>query len=246
MREVQRGPVIGFVSMLALLGTFATTVGLGGPAWVVGIGCAAGANGLLVHGLSRSHVRGLGPADRVTLARAVLVVGVAGLTAQSYVGSASITTLVVISAVALVLDAVDGVVARRTDTASAFGARFDMEVDAFLIFVLSVYVAHTTGSWVLAIGLARYAFVAVRLVFPWLRGSVPPRQWCKVVAAVQGIALTVVAADVLSSGAERVGLACALLLLSESFGREALQLWHARSDLGSDRDLMNAGTVRNG
>ena len=39
---------------------------------------------------------------------------------------------------ALALDGVDGQVARRTGTASELGARFDMEVDAFLILVLSV------------------------------------------------------------------------------------------------------------
>jgi hypothetical protein len=35
-----------------------------------------------------------------------------------------------------------------------------MEVDAFLIMVLSVYVARESCWWVLAMGLARYAFVA--------------------------------------------------------------------------------------
>ena len=43
--------------------------------------------------------------------------------------------------VALALDGVDGQVARRTGTVSALGARFDMEVDAFLVLVLSVHVA---------------------------------------------------------------------------------------------------------
>ena len=58
-------------------------------------------------------------------------------------------TLVVLAAVALVLDGVDGQVARRTGTVSALGARFDMEVDAFLMLVLSVYVASSwpRGCW---------------------------------------------------------------------------------------------------
>ena len=42
-----------------------------------------------------------------------------------------------LASVALILDGVDGKVARRTRNASAFGARFDMEVDAFLILVFS-------------------------------------------------------------------------------------------------------------
>ena len=110
-------------------------------------------------------------------------------------GAAS-AVLVTLTVVALVLDAVDGWVARRTGTASAVGARFDMEVDAFLIFVLSVYVAQSVGAWVLAIGAARYAFVAAGWLLPWLREPPPPRYWCKVVAAIQGIVLTVAMADV--------------------------------------------------
>ena len=72
-----------------------------------------------------------------------------------------------------------------------------MEVDAFLILVLSVYVAHSAGAWVLAIGLARYLLLAAEQVLPWLRRPTPPRYWGKVVAALQGIVLTVAAADVL-------------------------------------------------
>ena len=105
--------------------------------------------------------------------------------------------LVAIAIVALVLDAVDGQVARRTGTSSGLGARFDMEVDAFLILVLSVYVARSMGAWVLAIGAMRYAFVVASWALRWMRGPLPPRYWRKVVAATQGVVLVVVAADVL-------------------------------------------------
>ena len=95
--------------------------------------------------------------------------------------------LVTLAVVALALDAVDGWVARRTGTASPLGARFDGEVDAFLILVLSVYVARSAGAWVLAIGAARYAFLAAGWLLPWMREPLPPRYWRKVVAATQGI-----------------------------------------------------------
>ena len=58
-----------------------------------------------------------------------------------------------LAAAALVLDAIDGWVARRTAIGS-LGARFDAEVDAFLILVLSIYVARPVGAWVLLIGAA--------------------------------------------------------------------------------------------
>src|SRR6187431_1789800 len=106
-------------------------------------------------------------ADQVTATRAGLAGVVAALTVHGLFGDPHVTLLVVISTVALVLDAVDGHVARRTDSVTAFGARFDMEVDAFLIAVLSVHVAPHLGWWVLAIGAMRYGYVAAGRLLPW-------------------------------------------------------------------------------
>jgi phosphatidylglycerophosphate synthase len=245
--RVQTGPLSGFVGTVALLGAVAATDGLGPSGWVAGLGCAAVVNTLLARSLVRHGVPRLGPADRVTLLRAILVAGVAALMVGSFTRPVSVPTLVTLSAVALVLDAVDGWVARRTRTASRLGARFDMEVDAFLILALSVYVGRTTGWWVLAIGAARYAFVAAGWVFPWLRGSLPARHWCKVVAAVQGIVLTLAAADLLPGGLAKVALAVALALLTESFGREAWGLWRASAATrGEQAELAVAGVAGDG
>jgi phosphatidylglycerophosphate synthase len=167
-----------------------------------------------------------GPANRVTLLRATLVLAVAWVSVDARVPG-RVPVIVGLASIALVLDGVDGWVARRTGTSSAFGARFDMEVDAFLILVLSVYVARSAGWWVLLIGAARYVFVAAGRLQPWLRGAAPPRPWCKVVAVVQGVVLTVAAADPLPLGWTRVALVVALALLAESFGREAWELWRA-------------------
>src|SRR5262245_9828520 len=127
--------------------------------------------------------------------------------------------VVSLAAIALALDAVDGWVARRT-RATSLGARFDGEVDAFLILVLSIYVAPEAGAWVLAIGAARYAFLAAGWALPWLRAPLPPRYWRKVVAATQGIVLTIAAADVLPPTVTEAALVVALVLLAEAFGRD--------------------------
>ena len=170
----------------------------------------------------------IGPAGRVTATRAVLAGVVAALAVHGLFGDPHVTLLVVISTVALVLDAVDGWVARRTDTETVFGARFDMEVDAFLIAVLSVHVAPDLGWWVLAIGAMRYAYVAAGRLLPWLRRPVPPRYWAKVVAAIQGIVLTVVASRLLPESVAQVAVAAALLLLVESFGNDVWWQWRHR------------------
>lgn len=160
MHKVQRGPLIGLVGQVALLGVLAATVGLDGAGWVVGIGFGLVTFLLLARGLARTGGRGLGAANRVTLLRATLVGGVAAVTADSFGTPAPVPMLVGLATVALALDAVDGRVARRTGTVTPLGARFDMEVDAFLILLLSVYVAREAAAWVLAIGAARYALLA--------------------------------------------------------------------------------------
>jgi phosphatidylglycerophosphate synthase len=237
------GPPTGFVGVLVLLGALGATVGLGGLGWTAGLACGAGATLLLARSLTRRPAYVLGPADWVTLGRAVLVCGVAALTADSFNRPAAVPTLVTLAAIALVLDGVDGWLARRTGTASAFGARFDMEVDAFLILVLSGYAARPIGWWVLLIGVARYLFVAAGSVLPWLRGSVPPRAWCKVVAVIQGVVLTVAAADVLPLLVSRLAVGIALVLLAESFGRETWELWHARVHAGHTEGRVSLGRL---
>ena len=170
----------------------------------------------------------VGPANLVTFVRGVLSVLVAAMVVESFFHPTQVTLLVLISTVALTLDWVDGQVARRTHTESAFGARFDMEVDAFLILVLSVYVAREVGAWVLAIGLARYLLLAAEQVLPWLHRRTPPRYWGKVVAALQGIVLTVAVAGVLPTMLTELLLAISLAMLAESFGRQVWWLWRTR------------------
>ena len=173
----------------------------------------------------RSDQPSVHPADWVTLTRAVLIAGVAGLVADSFSRPVSITALVTLSTVALVLDAVDGQVARRTGTATPLGARLDGEVDAFLILLLSISVSRDYGAWVLAIGAARYALLLAGWLIPWLAAPLPPRYWRKVVAAVQGIVLTVAASGVPVRLAGMIAVAAALLLLAESFGRDVIWLY---------------------
>jgi phosphatidylglycerophosphate synthase len=228
VRTVDARPVIGLSAQIALLAALTWSVGLSGFGWAVGIASGVITNVALARGVVHHGAAGLGPADRVTLTRATLVGGVAAFVADSFWRPAVGTPLIALIVVALVLDTVDGWVARRTGTVSALGARFDMEVDAFLILVLSCYVARSTGTWVLAIGAARYAFAAARWVLPWLCASAPPRYWGKVVAATQGIVLTVVAANVLPHLVALAALAGALGLLVESFGHEVSWLWRHR------------------
>jgi phosphatidylglycerophosphate synthase len=225
---VRTGPLTGLIVQVALLAALAGTVGLGTAGWLAGVGCGLVTCATLTRGLNRSGAAALGPADRVTLARVTLVGGVAALAVDSFSRPVPVEVLAALITVALVLDAVDGQVARRTGTVSDLGARFDMEVDAFLMLVLSVYLAGPVGAWVLAIGAMRYAFVAAMWVLPWMRATLPPRYWRKVVAAAQGVALVVATANVVPRPLTTAALAGALALLVESFGRDVGWLWRRR------------------
>jgi phosphatidylglycerophosphate synthase len=134
-----------------------------------------------------------------------------------------------LAGVALALDGVDGAVARRTGTASALGARFDMEIDAALILALSVLLVRPVGAWVLGIGVMRYLFLAAGLAFPWVTAPLPPRVSRKVVAAAQGVILLVGVAGVLPPAVRLASLLAALTALTWSFGRDVRWLVLSRT-----------------
>jgi phosphatidylglycerophosphate synthase len=217
---------------LLVLAALTATVGLGGTGWVAGCAYAALVGFLLAAGPAGPRAAAAGAANRVTLTRATLVGGVTALVAQQIadelagtaVAPARTAVLLVLASVALVLDLVDGWVARRTGTASELGARFDMELDALLILVLSVLACRTLGYWVLLLGLMRYAFVLAGLLRPYLTAPLPPSRARKVVAAVQGVVLVVAVAPFVPRSLATAAVAVALATLVWSFGRDALWL----------------------
>ena len=199
----------------------AAVPGLRPIAWVTGLAFGLALMLLMAWGLRRTERPALSPADWVTMSRATLVGVAAELIAD---GTRPIAWLVALVGVALLLDGVDGQVARRTGTSSEFGARFDMEVDAFLLLLLSVQVSRMLGFWVLGIGLMRYAFVAATWAFPWLNKPLYPSMARKAVAAVQGVALVAAVSTLLPFFVSRTAVALALASLIWSFGRDTLWL----------------------
>jgi phosphatidylglycerophosphate synthase len=240
---IRLATILGMLVTAALLGVVSATAGLGVAGWIAGLATGSAATALIVTARMRSDQPAMFPADWVTLARALLIAGVAGLVADSFIRPVSIIALVTLSTVALVLDAVDGQVARRTGTATPLGARIDGEVDAFLILLLSIAVSQDYGAWVLVIGAARYALLLAGWLIPWLAAPLPPRYWGKVVAAVQGIVLTVAASGLLDRRAGMIAVAAALLLLAESFGRAVIWLYRTGAGPHTRRALRLAITV---
>jgi hypothetical protein len=94
----------------------------------------------------------------------------------------------------------------------------------------------------------RYVFVAASWVLPWLRGPLPPSLAAKTVAALQGVALVVVAAELLPPLVAAGLVALALALLCWSFGRDVLRLWRARHAHATGRECTDtsSGPMRSG
>lgn len=106
--------------------------------------------------------------QRLTLATVITITRGSALVAFAGVVTAGQSTerlqwlAAALFALAVALDAVDGAVARRTDSVTELGARLDTEVDALVVLVgtVAVVAAGTVPVAFLAVGLARYAFVA--------------------------------------------------------------------------------------
>jgi phosphatidylglycerophosphate synthase len=160
-------------------------------------------------------------ANLVTAFRALLVVVVAALN----VGEPRPLASVYVASLATLLDGVDGWVARRTKTESAFGARFDVEVDALLIMVLAILVWRDgkAGAWVLASGLLRYLFVAAGWILPWMNNPLAPTRRAKVICVVQIggllIALLPMVPPPVSSAIAAIALAALVYSFAVDVGR---------------------------
>jgi phosphatidylglycerophosphate synthase len=168
-----------------------------------------------------------GLANSVTAGRAGLVSALPALIlAPGGVDAAIAWAVTGLGLAALALDGVDGWVARRRHEASAFGARFDMEVDAGFVLFLSA-LAWTTGragAWILLAGLLRYLWVGAGALWPLLRNPLPPSLFRKSVCVLVLLLLLLALAPIIPSAWAPLPCALGLALLLASFGRDLVWL----------------------
>jgi hypothetical protein len=80
---VRRFQALALTSLVVLLAAFSATTGLHTAGWVVGLLCGVIVNTVVPLGLARSGSHVPGPADLVTLTRAVITCVLAALTADA-------------------------------------------------------------------------------------------------------------------------------------------------------------------
>lgn len=188
------------------------------------------AGGTLTASLAVRYLRAerFGAANRVTLVRGGLLAVLAGCIGEP----ASGWLVVAAAAAALTLDGVDGWLARRDGSATAFGARFDMETDALLLLVLTVLVWQLgkAGGWIVTAGLLRYAFVTLAWLAPRFARPLPERLRRKSAFVIAFVLLIVAAAPIVAATLAAMLAVAALVLLVASFAIDTVYL--ARNEGG--------------
>ncbi len=170
-----------------------------------------------------------GPANLVTLGRLALTALLGGMLGE--LSAAIAWPVVIIAATVLLLDGVDGWLARRGGWSSAFGARFDMETDALLVLLMALLCLQLdkAGAWVLLSGAMRYLFVLVGMVWHWLRRPLPESRRRKTVCVLQVLSLLAALAPMVPAPWSSGIAAGGLVLLCYSFLVDVTWLWR-RSD----------------
>jgi phosphatidylglycerophosphate synthase len=136
--------------------------------------------------------------------------------------------VIALTAAIVILDGLDGRLARATGMSSEYGARFDMETDAAFILVLSILVWQhgKAGVWVLMCGLMRYGFVAAGRLMPWMAAPLRATLRGRIVAVSQLVGLGVALAPIVPAPASTVAAGLTLAALTWSFGLDIA--WLAR------------------
>ncbi|MEP4194785.1 MAG: CDP-alcohol phosphatidyltransferase family protein [Aliishimia sp.] len=176
-------PVFALVSGVMLVSVGLLSYGVSGSV-LAAISVFAVVIALCLRGLLNGYPHDVfGACNAVTLGRAGLVAVLAGAI------SIPVSTWAIfgVSVIAFALDGVDGWLARRTGLTSAFGARFDMEVDTLLGAVLAVILLLTAevGPAILVLGFSRYVFVLTGLKWSALQGDLPESYRRKAICVLQ-------------------------------------------------------------
>ncbi len=175
------------------------------------------------------------PADAITAARlGIITICTAAMIFQPGLSWTAVT----LAASALLLDAGDGFVARRT-VVTAAGEAFDERVDALFVLILSVSLVPLWGPWTMLPGLYYYGFKAITSLRARWQQKLPHSRVRKIVAAAQGILLVTAGSPLAQAhtwlGCTAAGIA--LTALTWSFARDIIWL-----ERGASRPALSDAT----
>ena len=128
----------------------------------------------------------------------------------------------------VLLDVVDGYLARKFNLQSDFGLYFDMETDAFYVAVVSsiLYLKGMAPQWLLFVGFLRYLNVAAYAIFQVKPKKEPKQRFASIIAGTFFTILS--AAFILPPTVRLIALSVISVLIVISFGKSIL--FYLRND----------------
>jgi phosphatidylglycerophosphate synthase len=145
-----------------------------------------------------------------------------------------------------VLDGIDGRLARRRGTQSAFGARFDVEIDALHVLAMSALLWQfgKAGAWIWVGGLLRYAFVAAGWWLRWLAAELRPTLRGRAITIVHMATLSLALAPFIPLPFAMTATALTTAALVWSFAIDIGRLWRGEGAMPPRGDA--AATLKSG
>lgn len=130
--------------------------------------------------------------------------------------------LTVLLLLIVVLDVVDGYLARKMNQQSDFGLYFDMETDAFFVALVTMflYLKGLMPSWILIVGFMRYLNVAIYQILQLKPKKEPKQRFASVIAGTLFVVLAI--SFVLPPSFRYYSLLIVSILVMYSFGRSFL------------------------
>ena len=122
-----------------------------------------------------------GYANWVTGSRLILII-----TGSFLFAVASKYVILAIMLSAVLLDAVDGFLARRYGQSTEFGTYFDLEIDAFIVLILCFYYYQYAGigMWILIPGLLRYVYKVLIVMIPKSKSNEQKSKHASIIAGI--------------------------------------------------------------
>lgn len=234
--EVHRTLLFGGAALMSVAALLSVLLGTGIAhvlaSGAVYLGIALGiCIGLRLH---LPHQR-FGLANRISLLRGGLVAVLAGFLVSPHFDPATAWVAVGLALMAMVLDGLDGMAARRTAMESPLGARLDAELDGMLTLVLCVLAVSLgkVGVFVLLAGGMHYAFLLARVAGVLPEFDLPSSLRRQSVGVLSSLLLVVCIVPSLAGWMCHLAASIAVMGLATSFALDVFEI--RRQIAGDDR-----------
>ena len=139
---------------------------------------------------------------------------------------------IILAIISLLLDGLDGFIARKYNQVTKYGEVIDQEADNFLIFVMSIslYLNKEIGLYVFLIPAFRYIFIFFMTRYSWLNNTLPDSQLRKVVC-VSIILIMIISQDSYFTNDVVIFLVLlSLFIITFSFSRDIIWLYRNKHE----------------